>query len=153
MRKKIIKVENQKKNLSTLSNKNKVAKFGLMKPRKSNLGKVDELDYDYQSVEDELSRLSYFTQEFYAEQFEIARTAFLTLNDVFKNNSESFYTSDDYANDKTRLEEILVLSEELGVDVSEVYPDWQLHIEAIESFAYHEEQMNILEREFDNFFQ
>jgi predicted ATPase len=146
-------METQKKIFSALANKNKVAKFGLMKTRKSNLGKVDELEYDATSVEDELSRLSYFVDEFYAEQFEIARTAFLTLNDVFRNNSESFYTSDDFASDKAKLEEIQVLADELGVDVSEVYPDWQSHMEAIESFTYYEEQMKTLEREFDNFFQ
>jgi predicted ATPase len=116
------------------------------------LGKVDELNYDYASVEDEKSRLSYFVDEFFDEQFEIARTAWMTLNDVFRNNSESFYTSDDYAEDKMKLEEIYTLAEELGVDVREVYPDWQNHIEAIEGFAYYEEMYAEKEREFYTYF-
>jgi predicted ATPase len=124
----------------------------LAKKQKIKLGKVDELNYDYASVEDEMSRLAYFVDEYFDEQFEIARTAWMTLNDVFKNNSESFYTSDDFAEDKVRLEEIQVLAEELGVDVTEVYPDWQNHIEAIESFANYEEMFKEKEREFDTYF-
>jgi hypothetical protein len=122
------------------------------KQPKIKLGKVDELNYDYASVEDEASRVSYFVNEYFDEQFEIARTAWMSLNDVFKNNSESFYTSDDYAEDKIKLEEIYTLAEELGVDVREVYPDWQSHIEAIESFAYLEEMYTEKEREFDTYF-
>jgi predicted ATPase len=116
------------------------------------LGKVDELNYLFVNVEEESSRLSYFVDEFFDEQFEIARTAFMTLNDVFKNNSEGFYTSDDFAEDKTTLEEIYALAEELGVDVTEVYPDWQSHIEAIESFANYEEMYLEKEREFYSYF-
>lgn len=116
------------------------------------LAKVDELDYDYTSTEDEVSRLSYFVDEFFDEKFEEARQAFMTLNDVFKNGSESFYTADDFAADKQRLQEIQTLAEELGVDVSSVYPDWQSHIEAIESMEYYQEQYDAKEREFDTYF-
>jgi len=154
---KLSKIENGiKKNTifnAKLEKFKKSKKAIVSKTPKIKLGKVDELNYDYTSVEDELSRLSYFVDEFFDEQFEIARTAFMTLNDVFRNNSESFYTSDDYAEDKMKLEEIYTLAEELGVDVTEVYPDWQNHIEAIESFANYEEMFAEKEREFDNYFQ
>lgn len=127
-------------------------KATIVKSPKIKLGKVDELNYDYASVEDESSRLSYFVNEYFDEQFEIARTAWMSLNDVFRNNSESFYTSDDYAEDLIKLNEIYDLAEQLGVDVLEVYPEWQNHIEAIENFAYLEEMFAEKEREFDTYF-
>jgi predicted ATPase len=116
------------------------------------LAKVDELDYDYSTTEEELSRISYFVDEFFDEQFEAARTAWMTLNDVFKNNSENFFGAEEFTQDKQRLQEIQALAEELGVDVTSVYPDWQSHIEAIESFEYYEEQYAEKEREFDTYF-
>jgi len=116
------------------------------------LAKVDELDYDYSTTEDEVSRISYFVDEYFDEKFEEARQAWMVLNDVFKNNSESFFTADDFAADKQRLQEIQALAEELGVDVTSVYPDWQSHIEAIESMEYYQEQYDEKEREFDTYF-
>ena len=123
------------------------------KKAKINLGKVDELDYNYQTVEDEYSRLSYFTEEAFDEYFTQAVQSFQVLNDVFKNGSENFWRfEDELAGDMAKLEEIEILANELGVDVSDVYPDFTEHyniiIQGMALDAVYDEK----EREFYNYF-
>ena len=120
---------------------------------KINLGKVDELDYDYATVEEEYSKLSYFVDEVFDEYFNKAVESWQILNDVFKNNSENFWEfSSELAGDKVKLEEIQTLADELGVDVSEVYPDFAEHYNIITQGMMLDEQLAEKEREFYNYF-
>ena len=125
----------------------------LAKKQKIKLGKVDELDYKYSDVEDEYSKLSYFVEEAFDELFAKAVESWQMLNDVFKNNSENFWRfEDELANDKIKLEEIQVLSDELGVDVSEVYPDFEEHYNIIVKGMTLDAIYDEKEREFYNYF-
>jgi cell fate (sporulation/competence/biofilm development) regulator YmcA (YheA/YmcA/DUF963 family) len=122
------------------------------KPR-IKLGKVDELDYDYATVEEEFSKLSYFVDEAYNEYFDQAVQSWQVLNDVFKNNSENFWRfEDELAGDKIKLEEIQALADQLGVDVSEVYPDFEEHYNIITQGMTLDAVYDEKEREFYNYF-
>lgn len=126
--------------------------FETKKP-KINLGKVDELDYNFQTVEDEYSRLSYFVEEMFDEYYTQAVQSWQVLNDVFKNNSEGFWRfEDELANDKMKLDEIRVLADELGVDVSDVYPEFEEHYNIIEQGMALDAAYDEKEREFYNYF-
>jgi hypothetical protein len=125
----------------------------LAKKQKIKLGKVDELDYEYSVVEDEYSKLSYFVEEAFDELFAKAVESWQMLNDVFKNNSENFWRfEDELANDKIKLEEIQVLADELGVDVTEVYPDFEEHYNIIVQGMTLDALYDEKEREFDTYF-
>jgi hypothetical protein len=125
----------------------------LAKKQKIKLGKVDELDYEYSVVEEEYSKLSYFVEEAFDELFAKAVESWQMLNDVFKNNSENFWRfEDELAGDKLKLEEIQVLADELGVDVSEVYPDFEEHYNIIVQGMTLDALYDEKEREFDTYF-
>lgn len=123
------------------------------KQPKIKLGKIDELEYDYSTTQDEVSRVSYFVEEYFDELFTEAQQAWMVLNDVFKFQSESFWRFEDMVmDDKVKLEEIKELSEELGVDVSDIYPDWQDHYDSINYGLELDEEYDNKEREFNEYF-
>ncbi len=124
------------RNLQTAFNKLQRKKTELSKDRKVALGLVDELDYDLMSLQDEVGRLSYSTEEWYDENFEKFLEARSGLREVYINNSESFLDPVDVEEDKRRLEEIKQKAEELGVDYTDVYPDWDEHMQQIEDLDY-----------------
>jgi len=140
--------------LSTkLAELKKAKKPTVARKPKINLGKVDELDYDYATVEEEYSKLSYFVDEAFDEYFDKAVQSWQVLNDVFKNNSENFWRfEDELAGDKIKLEEIQSLAEQLGVDVSEVYPDFEEHYNIIVQGMTLDGVYDEKEREFDTYF-
>ena len=120
------------RNLQTAFNKLQRKKTELSKDHKVALGLVDEIEYDLMSLQDEVGRLSYSTEEWYDENFEKFLETRNALRDVYINNSESFLDPVDVEEDKRRLEEIKQKAEELGVDYTEVYDQWDEHMELIE---------------------
>jgi len=120
------------RNLQTAFNKLQRKKTELSKDHKVALGLVDEIEYDLMSLQDEVGRLSYSTEEWYDENFEKFLDTRNALRDVYINNSESFLDPVDVEEDKRRLEEIKQKAEELGVDYTEVYDQWDEHMELIE---------------------
>jgi len=120
------------RNLQTAFNKLQRKKTELSKDHKVALGLVDEIEYDLMSLQDEVGRISYSTEEWYDENFEKFLETRNALRDVYINNSESFLDPVDVEEDKRRLEEIKQKAEELGVDYTEVYDQWDEHMELIE---------------------
>ena len=110
----------------------KRAEAKLNAKKKVALGLVDELDYDLNVLTEETGRLNYAVDEFFDQQFDIMYDAYIKLYDVFFNNSEAFLTPSDLDSDRQRLEDIKIKSEELGLSVEDVYPNYEEHISEIE---------------------
>ena len=110
----------------------KKAEAKLNAKKKVALGLVDELDYDLNVLTEETGRLNYAVDEFFDQQFDIMYDAYIKLYDVFFNNSEAFLTPSDLDSDRQRLEDIKIKSEELGLSVEDVYPNYEEHIREIE---------------------
>ena len=110
----------------------KRAEAKLNAKKKVALGLVDELDYYLNVLTEETGRLNYAVDEFFDQQFDIMYDAYIKLYDVFFNNSEAFLTPSDLDSDRQRLEDIKIKSEELGLSVEDVYPNYEEHISEIE---------------------
>ena len=110
----------------------KRAEAKLNAKKKVALGLVDELDYDLDVLTEETGRLNYAVDEFFDQQFDIMYDAYIKLYDVFFNNTEAFLTPSDLDFDRQRLEDIKIKSEELGLSVEDVYPNYEEHIREIE---------------------
>ena len=110
----------------------KRAETKLNAKKKVALGLVDELDYDLDVLTEETGRLNYAVDEFFDQQFDIMYDAYIKLYDVFFNNTEAFLTPSDLDFDRQRLEDIKIKSEELGLSVEDVYPNYEEHISEIE---------------------
>jgi len=103
-----------------------------LKAQKVALGLIDDFSYgDLDSLQDEVSRLSYSVDEWFDEKYEALQEAYGLLKAVYIQNSEAFITSADVAQDENVLEEIKTKSEELGLTVEDVYPQWQEHKELL----------------------
>ena len=114
-----------------------------LKAQKVALGLIDNFNYEYQYLEDEIGRLSYSVEEWFEEKWQEYMDAYMPLRDVYINNSESFISEADVAGDMDVLNEIEEKANDLGLDVSDVYPD----------FEDHKRQINYLEdleRRFDD---
>ena len=114
-----------------------------LKAQKVALGLVDNFNYEYQYLENEIGRLSYTVEEWFEEKWQEYMDAYMPLRDVYINNSESFISEADVAGDMDVLNEIEEKANDLGLDVSDVYPD----------FEDHKRQINYLEdleRRFDD---
>ena len=103
--------------------------------KKVALGLVDELDYEFESLRDEVGRLSYSVEEWFDEKFDVWFEIGREIYSVYFQNSETFLTPDDVSADRDRLLEIKSKAEELGLDVVDVYPDYDEHLQEIEYLA------------------
>jgi|TARA_R110000796_G_scaffold90993_2_gene195063 hypothetical protein len=104
----------------------------LSKSHKVALGLIDNFSYgDVDSLQDEVSRLSYSVDEWFDEKYDAMREIFSDLRDVYLQNSEAFITSADVAQDEQVLQEIKTKAEELGLSAEDVYPQWQEHKEIL----------------------
>lgn len=122
-----------------------------MPKKQVKLGLVDEFDYDYDSLQDEVSRYSYSTEEWYDENFDKFIEIRGLLRAVYIQNSESFIDPVDVAEDKNRLLEIKSKADELGLSVDEVYPNWQDHMDAIDYLDYVDDRFVKQQDELRNF--
>ncbi len=102
------------------------------KLQKVALGLVDEFNYEYQYLQDEIVRLSYSVEEWFDEKFEEFYQLRSDLRSVYLQNSESFVTTADVAGDLEILNQIKDKAEELGLSPEDVYPDWQVHFDDLE---------------------
>ena len=103
--------------------------------KKVALGLVNELDYEFESLRDEVGRLSYSVEEWFDEKFDVWFEIGREIYSVYFQNSETFLTPDDVSADRDRLLEIKSKAEELGLDVVDVYPDYDEHLQEIEYLA------------------
>jgi hypothetical protein len=112
------------------------------------LGLVDSLNYDYSSIEDQGGLLNYLANEWHDEKFEEYRKAWMTLNDEYTHNGSTVLRYDDVSSDVAVLNEIKEKAEELGLDATDVYPDWDTHFEALEIMKEDDDQYIRNEQEF-----
>ena len=103
-----------------------------LKAQKVALGLIDNFSYgDVDSLQDEVSRLSYSVDEWFDEKYDAMWDLFMDLKAVYLQNSEAFITSADVAKDEEVLQEIKEKAEELGLSAEDVYPQWQEHKEIL----------------------
>ena len=119
-----------------------------LKRQNVKLGLVDELDYEFETLRDEVGRLSYSVDEWFDEKYDAWYEIGREIYDVYFNNSEGFLTPDEVADDLERLNGIKEKADELGIDVNDVYPNWEEHIREIEFF---QEQQNEFESQKQRF--
>ena len=113
----------------------KRAEAKLKANKKIALGLVNELDYEFESLRDEVGRLSYSVEEWFDEKFDVWFEIGREIYSVYFQNSEAFLTPDDVSGDRDKLLQIKEKAEELGLDVADVYPDYDEHLQEIEYLA------------------
>jgi len=126
----------------------KRAEAKLNAKKKVALGLVNELDYEFESVRDEVGRLSYSVDEWFDEKFDVWFDLGREIYSVYFQNSEAFLTSDDLAADRDKLMEIKTKAEELGLDVVEVYPDYDEHLQEIDYLKDLEQRFIMQQQQF-----
>ncbi len=104
--------------------------------KKVDLGLIDEIEYDFDSLQDEVGRLSYSTEEWFEENFDKFLETRSLLRDVYINFSESFLDPVDVERDLERLNNIIEQSENLGIDPTQVDPNIFDHIQLIKDLEY-----------------
>lgn len=135
---------------------NQVILDKLKKGRQENLSKkvdlslVDDINYEFQYLQEEISRMSYVTEEWFDEKFEEFYQLRSDLRTIYFQNSESFIDSADVAGDKEVLLQIKVKADELGIPVEDVYPDWQEHLDQLDYLDYIEGRFEEQKRELEN---
>jgi len=122
-----------------------------LKEHKVALGLVDNINYEFQYLEDEVSRLSYSVDEWFDEKFDVFFDAYSVIKDVYINGSEAFISEADVAGDMEILNEIETRSEELGVDVEEVYPNFYEHKQTLEYLEDLEKRFEDQKAKFERF--
>ena len=116
--------------------------------KKVDLGLIDEFNYDYNNLEDEISTLSYLAYEWHDEAFEEYRQAWMKLNDEYTHNGSSVIRYADLERDEVLLVEIAQKAEELGLAPNEVYDDYDEHYRVIQDMKEADKQYEANEREF-----
>jgi len=119
-----------------------------LKAHKVALGLIDQLQYDYDSIEDQGSLLSYLAYEWHQEKFEEYRQAWMTLNDEYKHNGSAVLRYDDVISDIDTLNEIAVKAEELGIDPNDVYDRFYDHLERLNEMREADDEYKRNEMEF-----
>jgi len=150
-------MSNKSKFFAELKNENNKKKFSidkkhLAKTHKVSLGLIDNFTYgDIQSLEDEMSRLSYSTEEWYEENFDKFIEARGMLRDVYFLNSEAFITSDDVERDREILNTLKSTAEEIGVPVEDLYEDYEEHLRILNDLDYYEQRFEDQKRELEQY--
>ena len=122
-----------------------------LKAQKVALGLIDNFNYEYQYLEDEIGRLSYSVEEWFEEKWQEYMDAYMPLRDVYINNSESFISEADVAGDMDVLNEIEEKANDLGLDVSDVYPDFEDHKRQINYLEDLEKRFDDQKRKLEQF--
>jgi len=81
-----------------------------------------------------------------------AQNAWMTLNDEYKFNASAVFRFEDVEADVNVLNEIRTRAEELGVDVNDVYPNYEDHLQRLEEMREADAQYQENEREFYTYF-
>ena len=127
-------------------------KIKLGKARKVALALLDNFVWDdINGLEDELSRLSYSTEEWFDEKFDQFVEARGVLRDVYMNNSEAFLTTSDVAGDEEILRVLFTSADELGIPVTTLYPDYERHLQALRDFEYFDKRFDEQKRELESY--
>ena len=92
--------------------------------------------------------MSYLAYEWHEEKFEAYRQAWMALNDEYQHNASVVFRYDDVSGDVEKLNEIKAKAEELGLEPSDVYSDWNEHMQRLEEMKEADDQYKENEREF-----
>ena len=116
-----------------------------LKKQKVALGLVDEFTYtDANGLQEEVSNLNYFTQEWFPEKFDQWYDLGRDIYSIYFQRGEALITQTDLDRDLDILDKILESANELGLDVTQIYPDYSNHRELVdqgmEDLAKFEEQ-------------
>lgn len=140
------------KTIKTVYNKLAKEKTDL-KTHKVDLSLLDGLDYleDIQSFEDEVSRISYSTEEWYDENFDKFLEIRGNLRAVYGQNSEGFVSLADIQDEIQIIEDIKANAENLGISLDDLPIDVPRIEQAIEDLKYFEERFDKQVDELRNF--
>lgn len=133
---------------------NKLAKDKTdLKTHKVDLSLLDGLDYleDIQSFEEEVSRISYSTEEWYDENFDKFLEIRGNLRAVYGQNSEAFVSLADIQDEIQIIEDIKANAENLGISLEDLPIDVPRIEQAIEDLKYFEERFDKQVDELRNF--
>ena len=116
-----------------------------LKKQKVALGLVDEFTYtDANGLQEEVSNLNYFTQDWFPEKFDQWYDLGRDIYSIYFQRGEALITQTDLDRDLDILDKILESANELGLDVTQIYPDYSNHRELVdqgmEDLAKFEEQ-------------
>jgi hypothetical protein len=124
----------------------------LAKTHKVALALLDNFVWDdVNGLEEEVSRLSYSTEEWYDEKFDQFIEARGVLRDVYINNSEAFLTTSDVAGDEEILNTLVEKADELGIPVTTLYPDYDRHLQLIKDFEYLDKRFDEQKAELESY--
>ena len=98
-----------------------------LKAQKVVLGLLNNFAFEYDTLEEEVGRLSYAVDDFFEEKYGELEDAYGVLKDVYIRGSESLVSKADVQGDMATLEEILQKAIDLGLDINEIYPDYDEH--------------------------
>lgn len=121
-----------------------------LKAHKVALGLIDQLQYNYDQIENQSSMLYYVAYEYLPEKFEEYQNAWASLNDEYKFNASNVVSFDDVSSDIDTLNEIKLRAEELGIDVNDVYDRFDDHLERLEEIKDADAKYKENEIEFKN---
>lgn len=109
--------------------------------KKVDLSILDEFSYGtYQDMQQEVDNLNYFTQEFFPEKFDQWFDLGREIYSIYFQNGEPLLTEADFNTDEAVLDKIKEAADELGIEVTQVYPEYFEHKDAItEGLGYAEE--------------
>ena len=122
-----------------------------LKKQKVALGLVDEINYEFQYLEEETSRMSYIVEEWFQGKFDEWYQLRSDIQSIYFQGSEAFISPADVAGDKRKLEEIKVKADELGIDVNDVYDTWQEHMDALDYLDYIDNKFEEQKQELKDF--
>lgn len=122
-----------------------------LKKQKVALGLVDEINYEFQYLEEETSRMSYVVEEWFEGKFDEWYQLRSDIQSIYFQGSEAFISPADVAGDKRKLEEIKVKADELGIDVNDVYDTWQEHMDALDYLDYIDNKFEEQKQELKDF--
>lgn len=117
--------------------------------KKVDLSILDEFAYgEYEAIQEEVDKLSYFTQEFFPEKFDQWFDLGREIYSIYFQNGEPLITEADLNRDQGVLDKIKEAADELGIDVTQVYPGYYEHTDAITNGLVYVDEFERQKQEF-----
>ena len=122
-----------------------------LKKQKVALGLVDEFTYtDANGLQQEVDNLNYFTQDWFPEKFDQWYDLGRDIYSIYFQRGEALITQTDLDRDLDILDKILESANELGLDVTQIYPDYSNHRELVDQGMEDLEKFEEQKQEFLN---
>ena len=128
---------------------NKLQKNKTKLSKKVDLSILDEFVYgDNEGIQEQVDNLSYFTQEFFPEKFDQWYDLGREIYSIYFQNGEPLVTEVDLNKDQGVLDKIKEAADELGIDVTQVYPSYYEHQDAITTGLVYVDEFERQKQEF-----